>query len=400
MIERTLTTSVTTCIACAVLAAPPATAQVRHDAPGAWDAFAATHRAELDSAGVIGATIAFVRDGDVVAADYYGMADLATGRPVDAGTIFHWASVTKTFTAVALMQLRDHGLLGLDDRAVETVPELGAVHDRFGPVDAITLRMLLSHSAGFRDPTWPWGGGEDWHPFEPTEWSQLVAMMPYTEILFEPGSRYSYSNPGLIFIGRTIETRAGDVYEAYIDKNIFDALGMETAYFDLTPWRLRERRSNSYEVWEGEPVALGREFNTGITVSNGGLNATVGDMARWVAFLAGAPEGRTGARARYDTVLARTSLEEMWRPVVAVEDGGALGHVDMGRSFFLYDADGRRVVGHTGSQHSFRSFILVDPENHTGLIGVYNTAGGDGETGVDTDAIVERTMARALDELF
>jgi CubicO group peptidase (beta-lactamase class C family) len=365
-----------------------------------WTEFVADHRAVVDSAGVVGATLAFVRDGEVAAVDYYGMADLAAGRPIGEGTIYHWASITKTFTAVSLMQLRDRGLVALDDAAVETVPELRGVHDAYGPTEDITLGMLLSHSAGFRDPTWPWDGGEDWQPFEPTDWSQLAAMMPYTEILFEPGSRYSYSNPGLIFIGRTIEARSGDVYEAYVDKNIFDALGMETAYFDLTPWRLRGQRSNSYEMWEGEPVALGPEFNTGITVSNGGLNATVADMARWMAFLAGAPAGDAETRGRYDQVLLRRSLEEMWKPVVTVEESGPLGRVEMGLSFFLYRKDGRRLIGHTGSQHSFRSFILVDPDHHTGLIGVYNTAGGDEATGVDTDAIVERTMARAMTELF
>lgn len=365
-----------------------------------WAEFVAGHRAVLDSAGVVGATLAFVRGGDLAAVDYYGLADVAAGRPVHPGTIYHWASITKTFTAVALMQLRDQGLLALDDPIVATVPELRAVHDPYGPIEGITLRMVLSHSAGFRNPTWPWDGGRDWQPFEPTDWSQLVAMMPYTEILFEPGSGYSYSNPGLVFIGRTIEARTGDVYEAYVDKNIFDALGMRTAYFDLTPWRLREQRSNNYEVVNGEAVAGGPEFNTGITVSNGGLNATVADMARWVAFLAGAPTDDADARGRYGQVLARSSLEEMWNPVVPVEESGPLGRVEMGLSFFLYRKAGRRLIGHTGSQQSFRSFILFDPDRRTGLIGVYNTAGGDEATGVDTDAIVERTMARAMTELF
>jgi len=399
MIGRAFALACLALLPAAGLSAPLA-AQAPPDFDRTWSGFVADHRAVLDSAGVVGATLAFVRDGRIAAVDYFGLADVEAGRTVDERTIYHWGSVTKTFTAVGLMQLRDHGLVSLDDPAVETVPELRAVHDPFGPIEDVTLRMLLSHSAGFRNPTWPWGGGQDWHPFEPAEWSQLVAMMPYTEVLFEPGSRYSYSNPGLIFIGRTIEARAGDVYEAYVDKNMFDGLGMETAYFDLTPWRLRDRRSNNYEVVRGEPVAGGPEFDTGITVSNGGLNASLTDMARWVAFLAGAPPGDPAARRAFDEVLARSSLEEMWEPVVTVEESGPLGRVEMGLSFFLYDAHGRRIVGHTGSQQSFRSFILVDPGTHVGLIAVYNTAGGDETTGVDTDVIVERTMERALEELF
>ena len=96
----------------------------------------------------------------------------------------------------------------------------------------------MSHAAGFRNPTWPWGGDQPWHPFEPTEWSQLVAMMPYTEILFPPGSRYSYSNPGIIFLGRAIEGLTGDDYEVYVEKNMLRPLGMRRELFDLTPYHL------------------------------------------------------------------------------------------------------------------------------------------------------------------
>jgi len=368
----------------------------------AWEALVAEHRAAADSAGIVGATLALVRNGEVAAADYFGLADVATGRPVDARTLFHWASITKTFTAVAVLQLRDRGLLALDDPAVAAVPELRAVHDPYGSIEDVTLRHLLSHSSGFRNPTWPWDEGEPWQPFEPTEWSQLVAMMPYTQLHFPPGSRYGYSNPGVIFLGRAIERVTGDVYEAYVDKNLFDALGLATAYFDVTPWRLLPHRSNSYRVVEGEPVARGLDFDTGITVSNGGLNATVGDLAKWLGFLAGAPGGR--AREAYDGVLARGSLEEMWEPVVPVpaSDGPALHPVRVGLGFFLYESgegSGPSIVGHTGSQHSFRSFFLVDPVSGIGLVGAWNTADGD-RSAPDTDALRERLMARALALLF
>lgn len=390
---RWLSTTRVGAVAIAVVVSPAtAGAQVADDLSSAWQSLVAEHRAAIDSADVVGATIALVRDGEVAAVDHFGLADSETGRPVDGRTIYHWASITKTFTAVAVMQLRDRELLALDDPVVRFVPELRHVHDPYGPIDAVTLRHLLSHSSGFRNSTWPWDEGEAWQPFEPTEWFQLVAMMPYTRLHFEPGSRYGYSNPGPIFLARSLERVTGDVYEAYVDKNLFDALGMDSAYFDATPWRLLPHRSNSYRVVGGEPVARGLDFNTGITVSNGGLNATVGDMAKWVGFLA-------GGRASYEAVLSRGSLEEMWEPVVSVENSPALGPVGMGLSFFLYESDGRPVVGHTGSQHSFRSFILVDPATGLGLIGAWNTADGD-ETAPDTDALREAVMARALAELF
>lgn len=374
----------------------------------AWDAVVGDHRRANEASGIVGASFLLVDDGKVVGRDHWGMADLAEGRPVDEATLYHWASITKTFTAVAILQLRDRGLLSLDDPVVDHVPELAGVHNPFGPMEEVTVRHLLSHSAGFRSPTWPWGGGEDWHPHEPTEWSQLVAMMPYTRVEFEPGSRFQYSNPGVIFLGRIIEALSGDVFEAYVEKNLFRPLGMERSYFDVTPWALRGHRSDNYRFEDGRPVANGPEFNTGITVSNGGLNGPIGDMARWMAFLTGSepdggcrwPGGRPAACAEvHDAVLSRASLREMWRPVVSIDDDGPLGPSAMGLSFFLYELDGRPLVGHTGSQKAFRSFFLLDPASKVAAVAVWNTAGGD-ETAPDTDGLRVRLSQRVARDLF
>lgn len=365
-------------MAFAALLAAPTTAQT------AWDRVADEHRRLVEESGIVGSSLVYVSDGEIAERQDLGWADIEAGRRVDEATLFHWASITKTFTAVAVMQLRDRGLIALDDPIVRYVPELRGVH---GPVEQVTVRHLLSHSAGFRGSTWPWDGGEPWQPWEPTEWSQLVAMMPYTRIEFEPGSRFQYSNPGIIFLGRMIEAITGDVYEAYIEKNIFRPLGMQSAYFDVPPWHLAADRSQNYRVVSGQPVANG-DFNTGITVSNGGLNATAADLVRWVSFLTGG----TGD----SVVLARATLEEMWTEVVPV---GAmeLGHEGMGLSFWLYPDRG--LVGHTGSQRGFYSFMLFDPFSGRGLIAAFNTAGGD-ETGPNTRAVLNAVRLAAADALL
>jgi len=369
-------------------------AQLPDGAAPAWERLASAWRTQLAGEGVVGASLALVHRGALARLETHGAADLAAGRPVDTATIYHWASITKTFTAVAILQLRDRGLLSLDDPVVKYVPELTDVHNPFGPMEGITLRHLLSHSAGFRAGTWPWSEGEPWEPYEPTEWSQLVAMMPYTRILFQPGSQYSYSNPGIIFLGRTIEKVTGDVYEAYVEKNIFRPLGMASAYFDATPWHLLPRRSNHYFVRDGKPEPGGVDFNTGITVSNGGLNASVPDMARWLGFLMGSPpEGVDG-----EAVLSRTSMEEMRRPLVPVS-GNRLGDESMGLSLFLYEEEGRRLVGHTGTQRAFYSFFIMDPEAQVGAIAVFNTAGIQGES-PRTDELRVGTRARVAEEIF
>ena len=192
---------------CALAACPALRAQAAADHPEldfapAWsEVVAALHRG-CETAGVVGASLMFVRGDTVLGSETHGFADRATGRAVDRDTIFHWASCTKTLTGIAVMQLRDRGKLRLDQPIVELVPELRAVHDEHGKIEDVTLRHLLTHSAGFRGATWPWGGDKPWHPHEPTSWSQLVAMMPYTEIEFVPGSRFSYSS-GQTFYAHT-----------------------------------------------------------------------------------------------------------------------------------------------------------------------------------------------------
>ena len=380
------------------VAMPAATAgQLPPDLPAAWNRTAAAWHADVTAQGVVGASLGLVHQGRLVRLESHGMADLDTGRAVDEETIYHWASITKTFTAVAILQLRDRGLLSLDDPIVRYVPELRDVHNPFGPMEGITLRHLLSHSAGFRAGTWPWSEGEPWEPwepFEPTEWSQLVAMMPYTQILFDPGSRYSYSNPGIIFLGRVIEKVTGDVFESYMEKNVFRPLGMRRAYYDRTPWHLLRYRSNHYFMRGGKPEAGGLDFNTGVTVSNGGLNAPIPDMARWLGFLMGSPPEGVDA----DGILSRSSLEEMWRTVVPIGESD-IGQESMGLCFFLYDLDGRRLVGHTGTQRAFYSFFIIDPEAKVAAIAVFNTAGrGDGPPRADELRIT--TRARVVREVF
>ena len=171
-----------TILAAAIVACMPHAAGAQKPAgfDAAWHAVTATYHRTLEEQGMVGGALWFLRGGETLAREFHGFADVATQRPVDENTIFHWASITKTFTAIAIMQLRDRGRLTLDDPIVKYIPELGEVHNPHGPMEAITLRHLLSHSAGFRAGTWPWGGDKPWEPFEPPGWMQVRAMLPYT----------------------------------------------------------------------------------------------------------------------------------------------------------------------------------------------------------------------------
>jgi CubicO group peptidase (beta-lactamase class C family) len=327
--------------------------------------------------GIIGSSLVLIRHGSVVLHDDFGRQSLAPAVPVDDNTTYHWASCTKTFTGIAVMQLRDRGLLSLDDPAVKYIPEISAVHDPYGPISAVTIRQLMTHSAGFRDPTWPWRD-KDWQPFEPTQWSQIVAMLPYTDVAFPPGSRFSYSNLGVVFLGEIIERLSGDPYEVYIDKNILKPLGMTRTYFDRSPYFLLPYRSHSWDLVDGKLSEDPFDFNTGITRSNGGLNAPLPDMIKYIQFLLGDP----AHQAEYDPILKRSSLEEMWKPFNPVtpdaDFASRAGAQDFVTTSFFMHIDGiLRLIGHAGWQNGFRSHFYIDPTIHSAYLVAYNTDAQD-----------------------
>jgi CubicO group peptidase (beta-lactamase class C family) len=266
------------------------------------------------------------------------------------------------------MRLRDQGLLSLDDPVTRWVPELRRVHNPYGSMDAITVRMLLSHSSGFQDPTWIWRRGEPWEPFEPTEWAQLVAMMPWQKIHFAPGSRFGYSNPAFIYLARIIEALTGDSWQAHIQKNILSPLGMTRSYFGLTPAWLAAHRSNGYAIRSDSAgrvttVPTGREFDPGITIPNGGWNGPLGDLATWLGFLSGTAPVE---------ILSPATLEEMWRPVVPVDSTQSEG-----LSFFIHRGD-PRLISHYGDQGSFHSEFFIDPARRLAVAFVFNTSPDQG----------------------
>lgn len=356
------------------------------------------YRAGVERNGIVGSTLVLIDRGEVVLDERYGQQSLTPLQPVDEHTTYHWASVTKTLTGMAIMQLRERGLLSLDDSLAKYIPELNAVHDPFGPISAITIREAMSHSSGFRDATWPWRT-EEWQPFEPTQWSQIVAMLPYTSVDFAPGSRYRYSNLAVVFLGEIIERLSGDTFEVYMQKNVLGPLGMSHSYYDRSPATLLSFRSHSWDRKDGKLTEDLYDFDTGITRANGGLNAPLSDMLLYLRFLLGESEGNTAqTMASYERILKRSSLEEMWQPILPVppdEDFPSRpgGKDEVAASFFLHTDHGVRLVGHPGWQNGFRSQLNFDPVHHRGYLVVYNTDAQDSlQNGVQNTVQNTRTF--------
>ncbi|HEY2836919.1 MAG TPA: serine hydrolase domain-containing protein [Rhizomicrobium sp.] len=324
--------------------------------------------------GIVGGGFGFEHGLDRPAEFYFGEARADTHRKAGAETAYSFSSLTKTMTAIAILQLRDRGKLSLDDPAAKYLPELRQVHDAFGPIDAITIRQLLSHSAGFRNPSWPWGCDSapncGWAPFEPTRWSQISAMLPFTNIAFQPGSRWSYSNLGYIFLGQIVARLSGDDYETYIAKNILMPLGMTQSYFDRAPYYLEPYLSASYLRAGPAVTPQLLNFDSGITVANSGLKGPISDLRKYLRFLIG-----DSKNAIYDIVLKRGSLQEAWTGLLpTTATAGPGGEVPtMGLSFFVLKVDGHTYVYYNGDEGGFSTTMIVDPDRHGASIMVVNT---------------------------
>jgi CubicO group peptidase (beta-lactamase class C family) len=203
-------------------------------------------------------------------------------------------------------------------------------------------------------------------------------MLPYTHIAFKPGSRWSYSNLGYVFLGQIIERLSGDDFEVYIDKNILKPLGMTESYFDQAPYFLESHVSASYLRAGMKLAQQPFNFDTGITTSNSGLKAPIPDMVKYLCFLIGDP-----ANSTYEVVLKRASLEEAWQGVLPATEPGATAtpynsgpggsQPMMGLGFFVLEVSGHRYIYHDGDQGGFSSELLVDPNRHSASILVVNT---------------------------
>lgn len=337
--------------------------------------------------GVVGSSLYIIHNGKLIGEQYVGLQNKDSKTAIDKNSIYHWASITKTFTGIAIMQLRDKGLLKLTDPVIKYLPELREVYNPFGSMDSITIWHLMTHTAGFRSGTWPWLE-KDWQPYSPQYWSQLVAMLPYTNIEFKPGSKWQYSNPGTVFLGRIIEIISKDDYEYYIDKNILKPLGMFSSYFDKTPPHLLQHLNQSYWIDSAKnlkPAIF--DLNTGITVSNGGLSAPLTDMLKYVNFLLGNADA-----SAYKNVLSNETLGEMFtRQHKVVEEKPAGSDAEWQcLKFFSEDIYGMQPLGHSGWQNAFQTHLYFDPKNNIAYLVAYNTA-GRGARGLD-DVVKELVL--------
>ena len=226
-------------------------------------------------------------DGALVHTGVAGLRDVAKRAPVDADTVFRIASMTKSFTAMSILKLRDEGKLSLDDPAERYVPELKSL--RYPTTDSprITIRHLLTHSEGFPEDN-PWGDRQL------ARTDDQVTRMLRNGIPFSttPGTAYEYSNYGFAILGRIVSRASGTPYEDYVSRNILQPLGMTST--SLHPAKIPSNRLAIGYRWEDERWKEEPALPHGAFGAMGGMLTSIRDLSRYLAVFLDAWPARDG----------------------------------------------------------------------------------------------------------
>ncbi|GGB14707.1 serine hydrolase [Puia dinghuensis] len=297
-----------------------------------------------------------------------GFSNLQKKIAADSTSDFRIASMTKSFTTVAILQLRDAGKLKLDDPASLYIPGLTRQNRSNSDAPAITIRNLLTHSAGFPEDN-PWGDRQ----LEATD-DQLMALVQQgISFSNSPGIYYEYSNLGFTLLGHIIKKVTGQPYEEYITDHILKPLGMTHTYWEYTRVPA-DKLAHGYRWLNGDWVEQPM-LHDGAYGAMGGLITTMEDFARYTTFQLAAWPSRDGGD---ETVLKRSSRREMQQPWMFnnLNAGFSYNGVDVCPMVSMYaygirwskDCKGRTMVGHTGGLPGFGSNWMILPDYGVGAI--------------------------------
>lgn len=305
-----------------------------------------------DSIGSMSAGVV-VRD-DVVWAKGFGWADIEKQLPADEETIYRTGSISKSFTAVLMMQMVEKGYFKLDDPVEKYFPEIIDLADKPEDADPITFRHLASHTSGLsREPNLKGAASGSINQWE----DKILASIPETSYRTLPGEKFSYSNIGFGILGLAVSRAVGEPFMDLVEEHIFNPLGMENSFFILTESHIAHL-AMGYAV--GRKGTVNADFpaqehaGRGYKVPNGGIYSTVGDLAKFVAAMTGASPDKIFSEQTRREILRRQTPE------------GGSGY---GLGFLRQkDKDGFISVGHGGSVAGYNANMVFDPESKIGVI--------------------------------
>lgn len=320
---------------------------------------------------VPGVAYGIIIDGKLAHLGVSGLREVQSNSPVDSASVFRIASMTKSFTALAILQLRDAGKLSLDAPAERYVPEMKQLKYATADAPRITVRDLLSHSAGFPEDN-PWGDQQ--LAATDVELSRMITRgIPFST---SPSTGYEYSNFGFAILGRIVQNVSAMPYPRYIKSKVLLPLGMTVTTLQAkdVPAKLL---AHGYRRQDGQWLEEA-QLPDGSFGPMGGMLTSISDLSKWVGFMLSAWPARDGAE---NSVLKRSSLREMQQVIrynggTAVRDASGIPSLSAGG--YGYGLGIRQTcafnisVSHTGGLPGFGSLMRWLPEQGVGIVALGN----------------------------
>ena len=311
-----------------------------------------------------GAVLGIIIDGKLAYVKTAGIRDVSTKAPVTDDTRFRIASMTKGFTAMSILKLRDAGKLQLDDPAAKYVPELANLKYPTKDSPVITVRMLLTHSEGFPEDN-PWGDRQLAQTNE-TMSAWMKSGIPFSH---SPGIAYEYSNFGFAILGQIVERVSGMPYKTYVTENILKPLGMTSTTYDVESVP-KDKIAYGYRwednQWKPEPILPHGSFG-----AMGGLWTTVGDLSKYVSFLLSAYPPRDDPETGPIRRASAREMQQGWRFANAATIANPQRLNVAAYAYGLRvttNCDFGYIVGHGGGLPGYGSFESWLPDYNVGVI--------------------------------
>jgi D-alanyl-D-alanine carboxypeptidase len=290
-----------------------------------------------------GLEVAIMRRGQMLFNNGYGKANLETDSPFTPATVFPIYSISKTFTAAAILQLRDAGRLSLDDKLSRYLPD-------FPRGEEVTLRHLLSHTSGIHDHA---GMGGPPSTLRRTS-SQLIDYIRAQTPLYDsdPGTKYAYSNSNFALLAKIVEQVSGRSYREYVTDSVVGRVPfLKTTpdqSFDVVPGRASGYLRTNYPGRFANAPSMDKSFSFG----SGNIRSTAADLALWFTALF---DGRIVSAASLEEMTTTSRLRD-GRPT-----GGSWGSYGLGME--IQTVEGHRVLGHSGATQSFNAVANYYPDD-------------------------------------
>jgi len=307
-------------------------------------------KAEMERQHIPGLSLLVVRNGKIVRAEGFGLANVELQVPAKPETVFQSGSVGKQFTATAIMMLVEEGKMGLDDPLTKYFADAPASWKD------VTVRELLSHTAGFGDYPKDFNFRKDWTEDEELK---LIESIP---LAYPPGTKWEYSNFGYVTLGILIHRVTGMFYGDFLQQRIFQPLGMQSTRIiseaDIVP-----NRAAGYRLVKGE--LKNQEWVAPVvnTTADGSLYFTILDLAKWDAAL------------YTEKLLKRSSLDLMWTPVKLKNGQANKGNYGFG--WFIDQRNGHRCIHHDGAWQGFQTAIDRYVDDQLTVVALSNLEGAE-----------------------